>query len=208
MRREMLWPWSNTVETPVLRSARIIMRLPLMQDYDQWYALRRQSREFLKPFEPRWTEADLARRVYSGRVRRSRLEASEGSDYSFFIFGQTDKGEQLLGGVTLSNVRRRAAQFVNLGYWMGEQFAGKGVMTEAVGLIVPFTFDVLDLHRIHAAFLPHNVASRRVLERNGFVEEGFAKHYLQIDGRWEDHVLFGLTRERYEQLRYTRARHV
>jgi ribosomal-protein-alanine N-acetyltransferase len=67
---------------------------------------------------------------------------------------------------------------------------------------LPFVFDTLDLHRIHAAFLPGNTASRRVLEKNGFVEEGFAEKYLQIDGRWEDHVLFGLTRERYESFRY------
>jgi ribosomal-protein-alanine N-acetyltransferase len=81
---------------------------------------------------------------------------------------------------------------------MGQPYAGKGLMTEAVGLVVPFCFESLGLHRIHAAFLPDNMASRRVLEKNGFREEGFAEHYLQIDGKWADHVLFGLTRERYE----------
>src|SRR5690606_17322004 len=85
--------------------------------------------------------------------------------------------------------------FVNLGYWMGQSFAGKGIMTEAVGTVLPFVFETLDLHRIHAAFLPHNMASRRVLEKNGFVEEGYAERYLQINGRWEDHVLMGLTAE-------------
>jgi [ribosomal protein S5]-alanine N-acetyltransferase len=81
---------------------------------------------------------------------------------------------------------------------MGREHAGKGLMTEAVGVIIPFVFDTLGLHRIHAAFLPDNAASRRVLEKNGFKEEGFAEKYLQIDGKWCDHVLFGLTRERYE----------
>ena len=80
-----------------------------------------------------------------------------------------------------------------------------GLMTEAVGTTLPFVFDTLDLHRIHAAFLPNNTASRRVLEKNGFVEEGYAQNYLQIDGRWEDHVLFGLTKERYDLRRYTRT---
>jgi ribosomal-protein-alanine N-acetyltransferase len=100
--------------------------------------------------------------------------------------------------LTLSNIRRRAAQFVNLGYWMGQQYAGRGLMTEAVGTAIPFVFDTLGLHRIHAAFIPDNKASRRVLEKNGFKEEGFAENYLQIDGKWADHVLFGLTREHYE----------
>lgn len=200
----MLWPWSSPAPLIALRGPRVLLRLPQMTDYDNWYALRRASRDFLRPFEPRWTEADLSRRVFSQRVKRAREEAEEGTDYSFFIFLANGPRETLVGGVTLSNVRRRAAQFVNLGYWMGQEFAGKGLMTEAVGVSLPFVFDTLDLHRVHAAFLPGNTASRRVLEKNGFVEEGFAEKYLQINGRWEDHVLFGLTRERYEACRYTR----
>jgi ribosomal-protein-alanine N-acetyltransferase len=189
-----------------LRGPRVLLRLPQMADYNAWYALRRSSRDFLRPFEPRWTEADLSRRVFATRVRRAREEAEEGTDYSFFIFLTAGDHETLVGGITLSNVRRRAAQFVNLGYWMGQQYAGKGLMSESVATCLPFVFDTLDLHRIHAAFLPGNTASRRVLEKNGFAEEGFAEKYLQIDGRWEDHVLFGLTRERYEMGRFTRRR--
>lgn len=202
----MLWPWSSPAPLIALRGPSVLLRLPQIGDYEAWYTLRRSSREFLRPFEPRWTEADLARRVFVSRVKRAREEAEEGTDYSFFIMRTIDGVETLVGGVTLSNVRRRAAQFVNLGYWMGQQFAGKGMMSEAVGLSLPFVFDTLDLHRIHAAFLPTNTASRRVLEKNGFAEEGFAENYLQINGRWEDHVLFGLTRERYELARYTRRR--
>ncbi len=197
----MLWPWSSPAPQIALRGPRMLLRLPLMRDFDAWYTLRRSSRDFLRPFEPRWTEADLGQRVFATRVRRAREEAEEGTDYSLFIFLSGDGQETLVGGITLSNIRRRAAQFVNLGYWMGQQYAGQGMMTQAVGLSLPFVFDTLDLHRIHAAFLPGNMASRRVLEKNGFTEEGFAEKYLQINGRWEDHVLFGLTRERYEMRR-------
>jgi ribosomal-protein-alanine N-acetyltransferase len=199
----MPWPWSSPLPLIALKGSRVLLRLPQMGDYEPWYNLRRASRDFLKPFEPRWTEADLGRRVFATRVKRAREEAEEGSDYSFFIF-LADGSDTLVGGVTLSNIRRRAAQFVNLGYWMGQSYAGRGLMSESVGVCLPFVFDTLELHRIHAAFLPGNMASRRVLEKNGFVEEGFAKGYLQINGRWEDHVLFGLTQERYETLRYTR----
>lgn len=200
----MLWPWSSPVPLIALRGPSVVLRLPQMADFEEWHTLRRTSREFLRPFEPRWTEADLGRRVFATRVRRAREEAEQGTDYSFFIYRPHAKGEVLVGGVTLSNVRRRAAQFVNLGYWMGQQFAGQGMMSEAVGLCVPFAFDTLDLHRIHAAFLPGNMASRRVLEKNGFIEEGFAENYLQINGRWEDHVMFGLTKERYETAQFLR----
>ena len=201
----MVWPWSSPAPLIALRGQRVLLRLPQMGDYEAWYALRRGSRDFLRPFEPRWTEADLERRVFATRVRRAREEAEQGTDYSFFIFRPQGQEDILVGGITLSNIRRRAAQFVTLGYWMGQQFAGRGLMSESVGICLPFVFDTLDLHRIHAAFLPGNSASRRVLEKNGFIEEGFAEKYLQIDGRWEDHVLFGLTKERYEMGRYRRS---
>jgi [ribosomal protein S5]-alanine N-acetyltransferase len=194
----MMLTWFARDDTPVLTGPRVTLRAPRPSDYVAWRTLRKESRDFLKPYEPRWTEADLSHRVFAGRLRRGREEAKAGTDYTFFIFVREDGRELLAGGLTLSNIRRRAAQFVTLGYWMGRDFAGQGLMTEAVGMVIPFVFDTLGLHRIHAAFLPANTASRRVLEKNGFKEEGFAENYLQIDGKWCDHVLFGLTRERYE----------
>lgn len=202
----MMLDWFARDDVPVLTAERVTLRAPRPGDYVAWRDLRRQSREFLKPFEPRWGEADLTQRVYLSRIRRAREEARAGTDYTFFLFLGARSGETLVGGITLSNVRRRAAQFGSLGYWMGEPFAGRGLMTEGVGAVVPWCFDGLGLHRIHAAFLPHNMASRRVLEKNGFREEGYAEHYLQIDGRWADHVLFGLTRERFDALRTQRRR--
>lgn len=202
----MMLDWFARDDTPELIAPRVTLRAPRAADYLPWRDLRRQSREFLKPFEPRWTEADLGRQVYAMRLKRAREEARAGSDYSFFIFLNDADREQLVGGITLSNLRRRAAQFINLGYWMGQPYAGRGLMTEAVGAIVPYCFDKLGLHRIHAACLPHNMASRRVLEKNGFKEEGYADGYLQIDGKWADHVLFGLTHERYQAILNPRRR--
>ena len=197
----MLATFFSRDETPVLSGPRVILRAPQGKDYDEWRRVRRESRNFLKPYEPRWSDTDLSRPVFLARLKRGRDEARKGTDYSFFVYLRQDEAEPLVGGITLSNIRRRAAQYVNLGYWMGEEHAGEGLMTEAVGIVIPFAFETLGLHRIHAAFLPGNVASRRVLEKNGFKEEGYAENYLQIDGKWCDHVLFGLTRERYEALR-------
>lgn len=190
--------WFVRDPTPVLKGPRVILRGPQAKDYDAWRELRKSSRQFLKPYEPRWTEADLNRRAFRTRLWRGRDEARNGTDFSFLIFERAAAGEVLVGGLTVSNIRRRAAQFGTLGYWMGEQFAGRGLMSEAVSVLLPYYFDTLGLHRLHAAFLPHNTASRRVLEKNGFYEEGFAEHYLQIDGKWADHVLFALTRERWD----------
>lgn len=194
----MMLTWFARDDTPVLMGPRVTLRAPRPSDYVAWRTLRKESRDFLKPYEPRWSEADLSHRVFAARLKRGREEARAGTDFTFFIFLREEGRERLVGGLTLSNIRRRAAQFVTLGYWMGRDFAGRGLMTEAVGAVLPFVFETLGLHRIHAAFLPDNIASRRVLEKNGFKEEGFAEAYLQIDGKWCDHVLFGLTRERYE----------
>lgn len=194
----MAWAWLQPDPTPELEGPRLKLRPARSGDFATWRQLRLESRAFLKPFEPRWSEADLTRHAFADRLVRSRRDAMAGTDFSFLLFLGGSKGAQLVGGLTLSNIRRRAAQHATLGYWMGERFAGRGLMTEAVATVLPFAFLTLNLHRVHAAFLPTNTASRRVLEKNGFAEEGFAEAYLQIDGRWADHVLCGLTRERFE----------
>jgi ribosomal-protein-alanine N-acetyltransferase len=68
-------------------------------------------------------------------------------------------------------------------------------MTAAVRAVAAFAFDTLHLNRIEAACLPHNVASIRLLEKVGFAREGYARKYLCIDGRWQDHILYGLVRD-------------
>ncbi|MCB9993294.1 MAG: GNAT family N-acetyltransferase [Hyphomicrobiaceae bacterium] len=188
-----LWSARNA---PEVRSDRLLLRLPQASDFAEWRDLRLRSRDHLEPFEPSWSDLDYTRPAFSRRLRRAVKQAREGTDYSFFVFARDGRKYRLAGGLTLSNVRFAVACHANLGYWTGAPFAGQGIMTEAVGLACGYAFDKLGLNRVHAAFLPHNAASRRVLEKNGFVEEGFAEHYLKINGRWEDHVLFGLTRAR------------
>ena len=100
--------------------------------------------------------------------------------------------DALVGGVTLSNIRRGVAQMASLGYWAGEMYAGKGYITAAVRCVVRYAFEDLDMHRVEAACQPDNMASRRVLEKAGFTQEGEAKAYLKINGKWRDHLLFGI----------------
>ena len=68
-------------------------------------------------------------------------------------------------------------------------------MAAAVRAVIGFAFDTLHLNRIEAACLPHNQASIRLLEKVGFRREGYARKYLCIDGRWQDHLLYGLVRD-------------
>ena len=78
---------------------------------------------------------------------------------------------------------------------MGVPFAGQGYMTDSVRLGLRFAFGTLGLHRVEAACLVHNEASRRVLEKTGFIREGLARGYLKIDGAWQDHLLYAILRE-------------
>ena len=159
-------------------------------DFEQWSTLRELSRSFLTPWEPTWPADDLTRAAFRRRLRRHAEEIERDEAYPFLIFAEDD--HELLGGLTLGQVRRGVAQAATLGYWMGAQHAGRGHMSRGVRAAVGFGFAALRLHRIEASCLPHNVPSVRLLERVGFRREGFARAYLRINGQWQDHVLFAL----------------
>ena len=168
----------------------VTLRLPVMDDHAQWAAVRSASRHFLIPWEPTWPSDDLTRAAFRYRVKRYYRDMREDTGYAFFVFTANDR--RLAGGLTLSHVRRGVAQTASLGYWIGADLARQGLMTAAVAAIVPFAFRVLRLHRLEAACLPTNAASLALLRRSGFAEEGYARDYLRINGRWQDHVLFAI----------------
>jgi [ribosomal protein S5]-alanine N-acetyltransferase len=175
---------------PRLRGDGIYLRPAAPADYQVWADLRESSRGFLAPWEPTWPDDDLTRSAYRRRLRRQNEEMARDESYTFFIF---DAGnDALLGGLTLGGVRRGVSQTATLGYWMGAAFAGRGIMTRAVGAVGRWTFQSLRLHRIEAACLPENIASRTLLERNGFTREGLARSYLKINGAWRDHLLYAI----------------
>jgi ribosomal-protein-alanine N-acetyltransferase len=168
----------------------VALRFPRGIDFDEWARLREASRAFLTPWEPTWASDELTRSAYRRRLRRYADDIRADQAYAFFAFQQSNGA--LVGGLTLSGVRRGVTQSCSLGYWMGEAYAGRGLMTDAVRAIVPYVFETLRLHRLEAACLPTNEPSKRLLRRVGFTEEGYARQYLRIDGAWRDHVLFAM----------------
>jgi ribosomal-protein-alanine N-acetyltransferase len=183
-----LGPPSDTVT--FVRGDGVYLRPAEMRDFEAWATLREKSRAFLTPWEPTWPGDDLTRAAFRRRLRRHEQEIDSDEAYPFLIFRDGD--DALLGGLTLGQVKRGVAQSATLGYWMGAPHAGQGYMSRAVRAVTGFAFTVLRLHRIEAACLPHNEASIRLLERNGFRHEGLARAYLRINGLWQDHVLFAL----------------
>jgi len=167
---------------------RMLLRPPVHADFRAWTALRRDSEAFLKPWEPAWAADHLSRKAFTNRVYWAQRSISGGSALPLFLLRQED--DVLLGAITLDNIRRGPAQDGTLGYWIGAPFARHGYMKEAITALTHHAFTQLDVSRIQAACLPENAASRGVLEACGFKYEGVAQAYLQIAGRWRNHVLY------------------
>ena len=180
-------------QQPVIHGQGIYLRYPRVADYPVWSKLRAESREFLMPWEPVWADDELSRGAFRRRIKRYQKESRLDSAYVFFVMRASD--DALLGGCTLSNVRRGVTQCCTLGYWVGSKFSNQGHMTRALKALVPFAFRTLGLHRIEAACLTGNLASQKLLARCGFRQEGLARRYLLINGEWADHLLFALLKE-------------
>ncbi len=174
--------------TTELTGEGIMLRPPRVTDYAPWAQLRAASRLHLAPWEPKWVRDEMTKPAFRRRLRFYEREARDDHGYAFLIFSTAN--DMLIGGGTLSNVRRGVCQSAMLGYWLGAGYVGQGYMTRAVGAVLPFAFGTLKLHRLEAATQPHNLPSIGVLERSGFRLEGRLKSYLKIDGAWQDHLLY------------------
>src|SRR3972149_2228008 len=129
---------STNNTSPPLRGDRVLLRTPVAADHPQWARLRDESRAFLTPWEPIWPADDLAKLAFRRRLRRYQRGIRSGTAYPFFIF--SPDGETLLGGVTLAQIQRGVTQSGVLGYWMGHEYAGQGVVTAPGRVPVNFAF--------------------------------------------------------------------
>lgn len=171
-----------------IETERMSLRVPQHSDFRAWSALRKASIDFLTPWEPTWSADHLTRKAFTNRVYWAQRSVTGGTAVPLFLIRRSDA--TLLGAITLDNIRRGPAQAGTLGYWIGAPHARAGFMREAIEAVVHHGFTVLDISRVEAACLPENTASRGVLEKSGFKYEGVAQSYLQINGRWRNHVLY------------------
>ena len=173
---------------PRVETERLTLRLPEHGDWRQWSEVRAGSTEFLTKWEPVRAEDHLTRRSFTNRVYWAQRAEAQGTALAMLLIRRAD--QQLLGALTLDNIRRGPAQTGTFGYWIGVDFARQGYMREAILALTHHAFTRMDLSRLEAACLPENAASRGVLEKCGFKYEGVAQSYLQINGRWRNHVLY------------------
>ena len=173
---------------PMPALLRMTLRPPQHGDLAAWAALRDQSRDFLKPWEPSWSHDHLSRKNFTNRVYWANRSIAQGSALPLFLIRRDD--DALIGALTVDHIRRGPAQAGTTGYWVGQPYARHGYMREALAAVVHYAFTELDISRLEAGCLPENAASRGLLEKVGYKYEGVAQSYLQINGRWRNHVLY------------------
>ena len=149
-------------------------------------ALYRANRNYLAPFEPLREEAFFTLDGQAARVTDLLAEHAQGRAYPYVI----EVAGRLAGRITVTNVARGPFCSGSLGYWVAADQAGRGLATQAVRTVVADCFTTHELHRLEAATLVDNLASRAVLRRTGFTLIGPAPRYLRIAGEWRDHLLF------------------
>jgi ribosomal-protein-alanine N-acetyltransferase len=177
-----------------LRHGRTGLRPPRLRDASAWSSLRLRNEAWLAPWEPTSPESWASRHAMAAwpsllsSVRRS---ARAGVLLPFVV----TYDEYFVGQLTVNNVVRGALRSAQIGYWVDQGHAGRGIITAAVALATDHCFGRVGLHRIEIDIRPENVASRRVVAKLGFREEGHLQRYLDIDGAWRDHVSYALTIE-------------
>jgi ribosomal-protein-alanine N-acetyltransferase len=181
------WPASLTDGPVGLRPLRL-------RDASIWREVRIRNAEWLRPWEPTNPETPLFRSgigPYLGMAQTMRREARHGLALPWVV---TYNGD-FVGQLTIGAIVWGSARSAQVGYWVDKSVAGRGVMPTAVALAVDHCFFNVGLHRVEANIRPENSASRRVVEKLGFREEGVRQRHLHIDGAWRDHICYALTAE-------------
>jgi ribosomal-protein-alanine N-acetyltransferase len=202
---------------PLLQGPRVTLRLGAPSDAPAIVAFYRENREHFRTTDPPRPIDFYTEAFWAERLAASVLEYHDDRSCHLLLFSRhearaaggdkrarsgagasgANAASSVIGYANLSNFVRGAFHACYLGYGIGAEHQGKGLMTEALKLTVEHAFEELRLHRIMANHLPTNERSSKVLSRLGFVKEGYAREYLFINGAWRDHVLTALTNDRW-----------
>jgi ribosomal-protein-alanine N-acetyltransferase len=184
------WPVS-------LRHGPVVLAPLRHRDRAAWERVRQTNINWLRPWEATLPPgAHVGPATYSGLVRSVSRQARDGRMLPWLVFWDERRGRpQLAGQLTVSGIVGGSASWGQIGYWVDERLAGRGIIPTAVALATDYCFQVMGLHRIEIAIRPENAKSLRVVEKLGFRPEGLRPRYLHIDGDWRDHLVFALNAE-------------
>ncbi|MFE4106987.1 GNAT family N-acetyltransferase [Almyronema epifaneia] len=181
---------------PELVSSRFCVRLGELADVAAIVQYYTANQAHLQPYEPIRSAVFYSQWYWSNEVEARVQQFYADKSLRLFIFERDRR--QIIGVVNFNCIVRGFRQSASLGYSLAADKQGQGYMSEALSLVLPYAFENLKLRRITAAYMPHNTRSGKLLQRMGFRIDGRAHHYLQINGRWEDHILTSLVKSAWQ----------
>lgn len=179
---------------PVNDPAGVQVRFLRRADRAAWHELVADNREWLAPWSATDPLGGPVGQQRFGRLRRRALADARAGKRFFYVVTAAD---QLVGVVTLTAVQWGATCSAALGYWVGQDFAGRGIAPTAAALVLRHALTRLGLHRVEVLIRPENAASLRVMAKLALREEGVRQRLIHIDGQWRDHRCFAITAEEY-----------
>lgn len=188
------------VAAPYLETERLILTLPNADDAPALLDYTRRNEEPHRPWSPPTPPDAFCEDATRRRIRQMQDELHAGSSVRFWMRQRRAPRGPLVGALNLSNIVLGAFRCARVGYHIDAGHEGQGLMSEGLQAVIRYAFEVRQLHRLEASFVPTNERSARVLERAGFVVEGYARKYLFIGGAYRDHVLTSLTNPALEGL--------
>ncbi len=189
--------WGRHHWPVTLRHGSVQLAPMRLRDRAAWERVRRANTDWLRPWEATLPpSAQAGPTTYAGLVRSLTRQAREGRMLPWLVFHlDEDRTPQLAGQLTVSGIVGGSASWGQIGYWVDQRLAGRGIIPTSVALAVDYCFEVMHLHRIEIAIRPENTQSLRVVTKLGFRPEGLRPRYLHIDGDWRDHLVFALNAE-------------
>lgn len=182
-----------------LFGSRVVLRPLVLSDFAAWRRVRQENADWLLPWEPQrlpgQPDATADRDAFALRCSARERERQLGTGHGFGVFVEG----AFAGEINLNAIQRGPFQNAYVGYWIAQEHAGAGYVPEALVLTLRLAFEELHLHRIQVAIIPRNQASHRVVAKLGLRNEGLAERYLEINGRWEDHVRYAMTFEEWQE---------
>ena len=180
----------------VLQQDNLVLRPLKLRDKKEWTKLRQRNQNWFQQWESTVPdEFSDGKASFYQIVKNLRVEAKAQRSLPFVM--EIDK--KIAGQITVANINYGSTRSAYIGYWIAEEFAGKGYTPLAVAMAIDHCFQILNLHRIEITIRPENLKSLRVVEKLGLRSEGLRPKYLHIDGDWRDHLVFAINKDEYNE---------
>jgi ribosomal-protein-alanine N-acetyltransferase len=179
-----------------IESERLFLSLPVIDSEAQIVRFYQDNEEHLSPWDPKKPEGFFTESYWKLKVEQAHQEFEDQESLRLNIYHSDSK--ELIGMCNFTSFERGPFQCCRLGYKISKSYEGKGYMFEALEVAIKYIFDDLNFHRIEANYIPENIRSGNLLKRLGFEENGLAKNYLLIDGKWQDHILTSKTNDSWK----------